>query len=292
MPVRLTRMTKHPHDRYPRNRKIRGGGVLRDRGSVFGYRALIYIGIPALALAMIFLGPFFMDMAPDSTEHWERLSYIAQAVGVGFTVLTVFAVVAGVVTLRQQAQLKEAQIREDRAAREQATLAEHRELEQIAIDRPHLNGVWGGPADPRLRDDDPEALSYANMIMGFWLMSYHGGVTNEAEVRLAARQFFTGRIGRAYWKAAREDRTVSARDKIERRFYEFVDEEYRLALSTPPAPDVPLTPSAFAPAPPGPVRGMSERAAIAGAVGGVVAGAALSYLLRRYLARRVGRTGA
>lgn len=287
-------MTNRPRYRHPRIRKFRGGGVLRDHGSVPWTTALIFCGTIVAAVVLAVLTPYVLGAVGGPTQFWERLSFIATVVGAAFTMAAVVGIAVGVVNLRRSAEAQELQAKAHRAAVEQATFTEHRELERIGMDRPHLNAAWGGPADPRLSDDDSEAQTYANLIMGFWQMTFRFGAIGETEVRHAARRFFTGRIGRAYWKTARRDRAETALDDTERRFHELVDAEYQAALRTPPAPDEPLAPSPLAAGRPGPptpspataalrepVRGRRERAVAAGAVAVAVTGVA-GYLLGRH----------
>lgn len=273
------------HDRHPRNRKITRGGALRDRGAVRPNAALIFFGLIAAVAILAVLAMYVLAVVGGTTGQWERRSYIAQSLETPVTILTVLLIAGGVVALWQTA-------REQRAAAERATFAQRRELTKAETDHPHLRAVWGGPADPRLADDDPDALDHANEIMDYWRIAYHGGVTNDAEVRLGARRFFTGRIGRAYWKAARADRLATARDGIERRFYRFVDAEYTAALADPPAPDEPLEPSPFAAASPGLVRGGvghagAARSMVAATAAGLLLGSAAGFLVGRRTAEPV-----
>lgn len=240
------------------------------------------------AVLLAVLVTYVLGRVGGPTPQWERLSFIATVAGAAFTMAAVAGIAVGVVTLRQsaeaqrlQAEAQELQAKAHRAAVEQAIRATHNDLLKMAIDQPLLDAVWGGPADPRLADDDPGAQAYANMIVAFWQMAYHGGVSTDAEVRLGARAFFTGRIGRAFWAGARADRAEAVGDDVEHRFHEVVDAEYQAALREPPAPDEPLRASVLAAVPPQPVRGAPVRAAVAGSAAGAVTGAVFGYLIGR-----------
>jgi hypothetical protein len=247
-----------------------------DRGAARATTLLLVLVVVLLVLLAVLLFPTMLGSLGGPTSHWERLSFIAQVVSAAIGL-------AGVITLVAVVGAFWFQAREYRAAREQAVRAEHRELLKIAMDRPELDAVWGGPADPGLRDQDPAALSYAVMIVDFWQMAYVGGATRSAEVRLAAKRFFAGRIGRAFWKDARADRAESAGTRAERRFHELVEEEYAAALRVPPAPDEPLVVTA-APRPESRPAGRGGTAGGGALAAGAAAGAAavvVSYLLGR-----------
>lgn len=261
----MPQTTHEPPDRHPKSPNSSGGGVLRDGGAARAATVLAFVGIVLLGGCLALLAPLALGGLSGPTPQWERLSFIAQVMGVGFAAIAVLAGAAAVIALWIQARALTFQAREYRAAREQAIRAEHRELLKMAMDDRRLHGVWGGATDPSLSDDDDDALTYANMLVGFWQMAYHGGAIPEAEVRLQARTFFTGRIGRAYWAGARSDRAETTRDDAERRFHEIFDEEYTTAIHRPPAPDTPMT------SVPGPRPGKRARAVLAGA-GLVVAG--------------------
>lgn len=267
-------MTDHPRDRHPRTPRTYGGGVLGDRGSARWTLALFFCGAVLGAVGVAAIAFFVMGTVGGPTGSWERLSYIGTALGAAFTAAAVIGIAVGAGTLQRQTE-------QQRAAGERDTFAQRHELRKVETDRPQLRAVWGGPADPRLADDDPEALEHANEIVDYWRISYHSGVTIDEEVRLGAARMFTGRIGRAYWKGARADRLATARDGTERRFYRFVDAEYQKALGTPPAPDEPLKPSPFAAVAPEPVRGGIEQAGVATsrAAAGRLATTAVSVML-------------
>lgn len=258
--------------------------MLRDRGSVWTTTALISCVALAVAVILAVLARYVLGAVGGTTSLWERLSFIATVVGAAFTMVAVVGIAVGVLTLRQSAEAQRLQA-------EQAIRATHNDLLKMAIDRPLLDMVWGGPVDPRLADDDRGARNYANMIVAFWQMAYRGGVTTDAEVRLGARYFFTGRIGRAFWSDARADRAETAGDATERRFHELVDAEYQAAIGEPAEPDEPLKPSPLTAAtdtsraPECPSRSdLSPSPADVvngGGIGGLLASIAIRYVQRR-----------
>ena len=262
-------MTYRPHDRPPAHPDFRRGGVLRDRGAA---RTTLLLGLVIVLLAVLcaLAAPGAFSALHGTTRDWERLSFMAEVFAAGIGVLTVVAIAVAAAAFWYQAREYRLQVRESRAVREQGIRAEHRELTFKALDDPYLLAVWGGPADPAMRDDDPRLLMYANALVGFWQMAYDSGRINAAEARIAAREFFTGRVGRAYWAGARGDREDAALDAAERRFHAIFEEEYRAALRRPPVPDAPAVRAA----------GRTGRAGVAG----VLAGAVLGYLV----GRRVG----
>ena len=187
----------------PRTRKSAGGGELRDGGSAQVTPLLVTLVIVLLAVVAVLLMPVSLRTLSGTTRQWERLSFMADVFTAGLGALIVVTIVVTAGAYWYQA-------REYRAMRELGIRTEGRELAFKAIDDPALLAVWGGPADPSMRDDDQRLLMYANQLMNFRQLAYDSGGMTEAEVRIAAREFFSGRIGRAYWAGASGDRAASA----------------------------------------------------------------------------------
>lgn len=271
-------MTNHPRDRHLASPEIRGGGVPRERGAARVTPLLVLLVIVLLGVVAALLMPVALRSVGGPTRQWERLSFMADVFTAGFGALIVVTVVVAAGAFWFQA-------REYRAMRELGIRTEGRELAFKALDDPELLAVWGGPADPSMRDDDERLLLYANQLMNFRQLAYDSGGMTDAEVRIAAREFFSGRIGRAYWAGARGDRAAAAGDRTERRFHAIVDEEYRAARRRPPAPDEPLVA-----APAEARRGGSGRAvAVAAAAGAGIGLLAGGYVVDRVLGWRRGR---
>lgn len=246
--------------------------MLRDRGSarVTFLVALLVVLVAALCVLAV------LDAFPrlgGTTQHWQRLSLISDVFSNSIGVLTVVAIAVAAGAFVYQHREHRLQVAETRAVREQGIRTEHRELMFKALDDPFLLAVWGGSADPAMRDDDQRLLTYANQIVSFWQMAYDSGRMSAAELRNGAREFFTGRIGRAYWKGAHGDRESAAMDSTERRFHAIVAEEYAEAVKRPPAPDKLLVPVRPA--------GSGPSLAVVGGVAGLAVAVAAGYVLGR-----------
>lgn len=69
------------------------------------------------------------------------------------------------------------------------------------------------------------------MIVAAWEMSFEMGVTPERRLRYNANEMFSGRVGREYWRSAREGRISTSANRRERRFHQILDEEYQKVIS-------------------------------------------------------------
>jgi Family of unknown function (DUF6082) len=184
--------------------------------------------VVVLSIGLIGISPLALGAFHGSTEHWNRLSSIGQTYGAASAVLSVLAVIGVAVTLVLQA-------RDSRALRLHAIRESHIRLLEMAMDAPDLNKVWGpsGLSDPFVHQ---RQNMYANMIISQWEMSYATRTLTDKHLRLLAKEFLSGTIGRNFWKVARTDRLNTSETKRTRRFHEIIDEEYHNLLKTPAAP--------------------------------------------------------
>ncbi|GAA4624554.1 hypothetical protein GCM10023196_025160 [Actinoallomurus vinaceus] len=184
--------------------------------------------IVVLSVGLIGVSPLALDVFHGSASHWNRLSSIGQTYGAASAVLSVLAVIGVAVTLVLQA-------RDSRSIRLQAIRESHTRLLEMAMNDPELNKVWGpsGLSDPFVQQ---RQSMYANMIVSQWEMSYATRTLTDDHLRLLAAEFLSGTIGRDFWTLARRARLDTSESKLNRRFHEIIDEEYRRLLNTPAMP--------------------------------------------------------
>ncbi|MEV0402991.1 DUF6082 family protein [Actinoallomurus sp. NPDC050550] len=182
------------------------------------------------AVALIGISPIALGVFHGATNKWERFSFIGQTYGAASAIVSVLALVGIVVTLSYQA-------REAKLAREETRRQAVGDLLKMAMEDPDLDECWGpvpSPDDPRTR----KQLLYTNMIIAEWSLSFETRALPEVRLRAIANEMFQGRVGRHYWKSAREARLSTSANSRERRFHEILDEEYQRArlLATPSPP--------------------------------------------------------
>ena len=189
---------------------------------------VILLLIVVLSVGLIGASPLALDVFDGSTSHWNRLSAIGQTYGAASAVLSVLAVLGVAVTLVLQA-------RDSRALRLQAIRESHIRLMEMAMNDPELNKVWGpsGLSDPFVQQ---RQNMYANMILSQWEMSYATRTLTDDHLKLLAAEFLSGTIGREFWALARQARLDTSEGKLNRRFHEIIDDEYRRLLMTPAIP--------------------------------------------------------
>lgn len=210
--------------------------MLRRTGRRRVNRLLLALVLLLLVLATVGLigaSPIALRLFQGATGEWERLSFIGQTYGAASAILSVLALIGVVATLSFQA-------RETKLAREEARRQGVGDLLKMAMEDPDLDECWGPvppPTDPRTRKQQ----LYTNMIIAEWAMSFEMKALREPRLRLIANEMFRGQVGRSYWQAAREARLSTSGSRMERRFHEILDEEYRKA--TPSIRQEPLRPS-------------------------------------------------
>lgn len=175
--------------------------------------------IALLAVSLIGISPLALGLFHGATTQWERLSFIGQTYGAASAVISVLALVGVVLTLIYQA-------RETKRAREETRRQAIGDLLKMAMDDPDLDECWGPVPEP----DDPKNRKqqlYTNMIVAAWEMSFEMGAIPEHRLRYASNEMFRGRVGREYWRNAREGRISTSANRRERRFHQILDEEYQ-----------------------------------------------------------------
>lgn len=178
-----------------------------------------------LAVALIGVSPVALGIFHGSTGKWERLSFIGQTYGAASAIVSVLALVGIVLTLSYQA-------REAKLAREETRRQAVGDLLKMAMEDPELDECWGPVPQP----DDPKTrkqLLYTNMIISEWSLSFETGALPEPRLRAIANEMFQGRVGRDYWRSARELRLSTSAGRRNRRFHQILEEEYQRAQ--PPA---------------------------------------------------------
>lgn len=222
-----------------------------------------------IALVLVVLSPLALDGFDGEGSMWQRRSFIGQTYGAAAALISALGAVGVAIALVFQSQ-------ERRNAREQAIRTEHNALLKMAMDDRSLHAVWGGATDPGLADDDPDLRTYANMLVSFWETSFETGSTREGALRAGAAEFFTGRIGRAFWRDSRLTRIATAETRRSRRFHAIVDEEYRTAIRAAHVPDAPVRNRVRPTAAP---RPRDHR--VLGGVAGALVAVTVGYLLGR-----------
>lgn len=210
----------------------RGGGA-GDRGSARKAPLVLGLSLIVLALVLVTLSPLALDGFDGAGSMWERRSFIGQTYGAAAVLISTLGGVGVAIALILQAK-------ERRDSREQGLRTEHAALLKMAMEDRRLHAVWGDAADPGLSDDDLDARAYANMVVSFWETSFETGSTQDGALRAEAAGFFTGRIGRAFWRDARRNRLATAETRRSRRFHAIFDEEYRKAIRAPHVSDAPI----------------------------------------------------
>lgn len=174
-----------------------------------------------LAVTLIGVSPIALGIFHGPTGKWERLSFIGQTYGAASAIVSVLALVGIVLTLSYQA-------REAKLAREETRRQAVGDLLKMAMEDPELDECWGPVPQP----DDPKTrkqLLYTNMIISEWSLSFETGALPEPRLRAIANEMFQGRVGRDYWRSARELRLSTSAGRRNRRFHEILDEEYQRA---------------------------------------------------------------
>jgi len=184
-----------------------------------------------VAVALIGLSPYALDLFTGATRRWERLSFIGQTYGAASALLAVLALVGVAVSLVFQA-------RESRATREQAFRDANTEMLKMAMDDPDYAACWGGNLAPADRKDQRQSM-YVNMILTQWEMGYETGAIGETHIRALAAKLFEGRVPWEFWARVRELRISTAESRRARRFQRMVDDEFQRAAEPPPAVERP-----------------------------------------------------
>lgn len=108
-----------------------------DRGATRLLLTVSAVPVLIIAIGLIGVSPFGLDLFTGGTGHWERLSFIGQTYGAASALLAVLALIGVSLSLAFQA-------RESRATREQAFRAANTEMLKMAMDDPEYVECWGG----------------------------------------------------------------------------------------------------------------------------------------------------
>lgn len=198
------------------------------RGNRGGKRlslAIIFALLAAVSASLVGLSPLMLDVFRGGSGYWERLSFIGQTYGAASALLSVFAIIGVTVTLIYQA-------REVKVAREEARRNAIGDLLKMAMEDPDFNECWG-PTGLDESFKDQRQHMYVNMILSQWQMSYETGALGEKRLRVIAEEMFLGRVGRKFWKDAREIRLATTENKRAQRFHEVLDEAYQKVVHLP-----------------------------------------------------------
>jgi hypothetical protein len=158
--------------------------------------------------------------------NWNRLSEIGQTYG------AVSAIIAAVALLGVATSLV-IQIREAKAARNNAQRAHHVDLLRMAMDDPRYMECWG----PYLTEkfDTECQYAYVNLIVTQWHSEYEIGEMTDVLLRATAASVFASLPGRRYWEASGSFWRDNYSGRRARRFFRVLDEVYHEALKNRPS---------------------------------------------------------
>jgi Family of unknown function (DUF6082) len=147
-----------------------------------------------------------------ASEEWRTWSDVGQTFGVLSSIISSLALLAVVITARQNSAELERQRRflthnhaELRRTSHASLGMLHLELVKMSIEREELAAVW--PAiDPDLPAEINRQYLYANLIYSFELRAMQSDIYTESAVARTIRYLFSSPVMRAYWQATRSGR--------------------------------------------------------------------------------------
>jgi len=131
-----------------------------------------------IALGLVVLSPFALNVLAHQRQNWAQLSNIGQTYGAVSALLSSLALAGVIVSLLYQA-------RDGRTAREQVTRTLHHELLKMEMDDPALMTAVGAPWGYPIPAESTAIRQhlYVQMWVTFLLGNYAIGETSEAQVR-------------------------------------------------------------------------------------------------------------
>ncbi|BCJ70621.1 hypothetical protein CS0771_01650 [Catellatospora sp. IY07-71] len=199
-----------------------------------------------MLIAVVLLSPLLLEAATKMMSgDWALLSDVGQTYGAASAILSSFTLIGIVLSIA--VSLRQARVGQQDAARSMQF-----ELMKLQLDDPTLSSSL--PPDASGEDIAAWRRSiYRNMTFMYLRSSYFTEDISPDALRLQAGLIFRNPDARAWWPQARPAYTAGSRLRMERRFVQIVDEQWRAATAEEGGPGSPAT-KMNEPAPP-PARG-------------------------------------
>jgi hypothetical protein len=201
---------------------------------------LAIVGGVVVATLLAGVGVAAILARQGGSEEWRTWSDVGQTFGVLSSIVSSLALLAVVITARQNRAELEHQRRfltYNHAELRRTSHANlgmlHQQLVKMSIDDEDLAAVW--PAfDPDLPGHTNRQLLYANLIYSFHIRALQSENHTEATMIGSMRYLFSNPIMRAYWHAAGSGRDQLDPESTEAAFAQRVDKicaEYEKVLA-------------------------------------------------------------
>jgi hypothetical protein len=158
---------------------------------------------------------------------WARLSNIGQTYGAASAFLTALALLGLAGSILFQA-------RAIQVSREQASGGLQQHLAEMSMTDPVYQRCWAVDTASYPTPDGWRQQVYLNLIFSYWERDFVIGGISEYTVRGLLADIFRGEAARRFWLDTGEVRMAYSRDRVRRRFFHIIDEEYGKAAKLGP----------------------------------------------------------
>ncbi|MFI7544931.1 DUF6082 family protein [Actinoplanes sp. NPDC049599] len=183
---------------------------------------LAIVGGVVIATLLAGVGVAAILARQGGSEEWRTWSDVGQTFGVLSSIISGLALLAVVITARQNRAELEHQRRfliHNHAELRRTSHANlgmlHQQLVKLSIDDEELAAVWPS-FDPNLTPGTNRQLLYANLIYSFHIRALQSENHTETTIIGSMRYLFSNPVMRAYWHAAE-----SGRDQLDPESTEF-----------------------------------------------------------------------
>ncbi|HEX9538645.1 MAG TPA: DUF6082 family protein, partial [Streptosporangiaceae bacterium] len=181
--------------------------------------AALVIAATVTGLILVALSPLALrSLAALRGFRWGELSSVGQTYSAVSALLVVLGLSGVAITVFLQ-------VRESHHARIEAIRTRHYDLVRMAMEDPVYMQASRALSPLRTFDEKRQSM-FINLEVQFWLMLWEFNEMSEYELRVFVADLLETRVGYRDWKHNGSDRTLNARSRRQRRFFQIINQEF------------------------------------------------------------------